>query len=197
MREHMVKQNQNHKPSSGVADGTQRERVFTLALTGVFTALVCVFTMYVQVQLFPAKGGLVHLGNVPLFFAAAFLGKKTGALCGGFGMALSDLLTPWAVYAPISFLVVSIMGFVFALIVNRRPTPGRLLAASAAVLLIKIAGYYVGEVILLQSLTAPLASIPGNVIQIVTGAAVAIPIIMAAKPAMVHMMSRKDVERDV
>ena len=31
----------------------------------------------------------VHLGNVPMFFAAAFFGKRVGAICGGVGMALS------------------------------------------------------------------------------------------------------------
>lgn len=68
-----------------VKTAESRFSVLDVALTGVFTALVFVMTMFVQVQIIPAQGGLVHLGNVPLFFAAAFFGKKVGALCGGLG----------------------------------------------------------------------------------------------------------------
>ncbi len=155
-----------------------------LAMTGVFTALVCVFTMYVQVQIFPAKGGLVHLGNVPLFFAAAFFGRRVGAFCGGLGMALSDILTPWAVYAPVSLVVVGIMGFVFGWIVGKKPTLPRLLLATIAVLAIKLAGYYVGEVLIFQSFLTPVYSIPGNALQIVTGAVIAIPLVLTVRPVM-------------
>lgn len=63
-----------------VKTAESRFPVLDVALTGVFTALVFVMTMFVQVQIIPAQGGLVHLGNVPLFFAAAFFGKKVGAL---------------------------------------------------------------------------------------------------------------------
>ena len=164
--------------------GKSRENITEMALCGVFTALVCLLTMYVQVQIIPAKVGLVHIGNVPLFFAAAFFGKKIGALCGGLGMALSDLLTPWAIYAPISFVVVGAMGFVFGLIVNKKPTLVRLVLATVAALAIKLAGYYIGEVILYRSFAVPLASIPGNTIQIVTGAIIAIPVILVTKGAM-------------
>lgn len=164
----------------------RKENITELTISGVFTALVCLLTMYVQVQIIPAKGGLVHIGNVPLFFAAAFFGKKVGALCGGLGMALSDLLTPWAVYAPISLIVVGAMGFVFGSIVNKKPTIIRLVLATVAALAIKLAGYYIGEVILYQSFAVPLASIPGNVIQIVTGAIIAIPVILVTRTAMAH-----------
>lgn len=103
-----------------VKTAESRFSVLDVALTGVFTALVFVMTMFVQVQIIPAQGGLVHLGNVPLFFAAAFFGKKVGALCGGLGMALSDLVTPWQIYAPISLIVVGLMGLVFGMIVNKK-----------------------------------------------------------------------------
>lgn len=153
----------------------------TLALCAVFTALTCVFTMFIQIPILPAMGGIVHFGNVPLFIAAAFWGKRTGAVAGGVGMALSDLLTPWAVWAPTSLIVVGAMGFVFALVVNRKPTLPRLLLASSAVLIIKVAGYYVGEVILYGNWAAPIASVPGNIAQIAVGAAISIPIILTLR----------------
>lgn len=158
--------------------------VTELTLCGVFAALVFLLTRYIQVQIIPAKGGLVHLGNVPMFFAAAFFGKRVGAVCGGLGMALSDLLSQWTIYAPASLVIVGIMGFVFAAIVRKKPTILNLLVATVAVLGIKLAGYYLFEVLLTKSVTVPLASIPGNIMQIATGAIIAIPVILVSRAAM-------------
>ena len=171
-----------------VKTAESRFSVLDVALTGVFTALVFVMTMFVQVQIIPAQGGLVHLGNVPLFFAAAFFGKKVGALCGGLGMALSDLVTPWQIYAPISLIVVGLMGLVFGMIVNKKPTFPKLLPAAA--LAIKLAGYYIGEIFITGSFLVPLQSVPGNVIQIVTGAVIAIPVILVVRKPLMNVLNK-------
>lgn len=165
--------------------------VTDVTLCGVFAAVICVFTMFFQVQIIPAEGGLVHIGNVPLFFAAAFFGKKIGAAAGGIGMMLSDLLSGWAVYAPLTLIVVGLMGFVFGLIVRGKPTFVRLILAVVAVLAIKVAGYYIGEVVMYRSFTVPLASVPGNVIQILTGAIISIPVILVTRPAVSHLIDTK------
>lgn len=64
--------------SNGIAT-TKKSAIASIAICAVFTALTCVFTMLIQVPILPAMGGIVHFGNVPLFIAAAFLGKRTGA----------------------------------------------------------------------------------------------------------------------
>ena len=119
-----------------------------------------------------------------MFFAAAFFGKRVGAICGGVGMALSDVLSPWIVYAPATLIVVGLMGFVFGLIVRKKPTIVNLIAATVVVLAIKLVGYYLFEVLLTSSFVVPLASIPGNIMQIVTGAIIAIPIILVSRVGM-------------
>ena len=167
---------------------TETERT----LCGVLAALVFLLTRYIQVQIRPAKGGLVHLGNVPMFFAAAFFGKRVGAVCGGLGMALSDLLSQWAVYAPASLVIVGIMGFVFAAIVRKKPTILNLIVATVVVLGIKLAGYYLFEVLLTMSVTVPLASIPGNIMQIATGAIISIPVILVSRVAMTRLSHQVD-----
>lgn len=172
--------------------GKRKVTVTELTLCGVFAALVFLLTRYIQVQIIPAKGGLVHLGNVPMFFAAAFFGKRVGAVCGGLGMALSDLLSQWTVYAPASFVIAGLMGFVFAAIVRRKPTVLNLTVAVVVVLGIKLAGYYLFEVLLTLSVTVPLASIPGNIMQIVTGALLAIPVILASRTAMAGRSHERD-----
>ena len=155
--------------------GTGKITVSEITMCGVFAALTFLLTRYIQVQIIPAKGGLVHLGNVPMFFAAAFFGKRVGAICGGVGMALSDVLSPWIVYAPAT------------LIVKKKPTIVNLIVATVVVLAIKLVGYYLFEVLLTSSFVVPLASIPGNIMQIVTGAIIAIPIILVSRVGMTNV----------
>jgi uncharacterized membrane protein len=165
-----------------------KNTVADLAICGVFAAVICIFTMFFQIRIFPAEGGLVHLGNVPLFFAAAFFGKKTGALAGGIGMMFSDLLSGWAAYAPLTFFVVGAMGYVIGLIVRKKPNIYNLLIAVVAALALKIAGYYIGEVVMYRSFIVPLASIPGNIVQVVTGAVISVPVILAARTAVARLI---------
>lgn len=145
--------------------------------------------MFIQIPT-GSVGGMVHIGNIPLFIAAAFFGKRTGSVVGGVGMALSDLLTGWVPWAPITLITVGIMGFVYALIVDRKPTLVRLIIASVAVLAVKVAGYYIGETIMYGSFLVPLASIPGNIIQISVNSVIAIPVILILKSTCENLINK-------
>lgn len=145
--------------------------------------------MFIQIPT-GSVGGMVHIGNIPLFIAAAFFGKRTGSVVGGVGMALSDLLTGWVPWAPITLITVGIMGFVYALIVDRKPTLVRLIIASVAVLAVKVAGYYIGETIMYGSFLVPLASIPGNIIQIGVNSVIAIPVILILKSTCENLINK-------
>ena len=83
-----------------------------LTVTAIFVALTYIFTAFINVRLpIAANGGLIHLGNVPLFIGATIFGKKTGAIAGGVGMGLFDLLSGWTLWAPFTFVIVGLMGF--------------------------------------------------------------------------------------
>ena len=87
--------------------------VKSLAITAICLVLVYVFTAVVNIRLpFAPNGGLIHLGNVPLFVAAILFGKRTGMIAGGIGMALFDLLSGWTLWAPFTLVIVGCMGFV-------------------------------------------------------------------------------------
>ena len=84
----------------------------TMALAAVFTALTYVFTAFINIRLpITANGGLIHLGNIPLFIGAVVFGSSVGAISGGFGMALFDLLSGWTVWAPFTLVIVALMGY--------------------------------------------------------------------------------------
>lgn len=142
-----------------------------LVLDAMFIALTYVFTAFVNVRLpIAANGGLIHLGNVPLFICAILLGKRTGMLAGAFGMGLFDLLSGWTAWAPFTFVIVGAMGYVVGAMTEGHRSTARDAAAIAVACVIKVVGYYIAEVILYHNLFAPVASIPGNLVQIGTAA---------------------------
>ena len=152
--------------------GTKRTRSATqeLAITALFVALTYVATWLINIRLpFMGSGGLIHLGNVPLFIAAMLFGKKTGFFAGALGMGLFDLLSGWTAWAPFTFIIVGAMGWAIGLIAEKRPFRNMVandVLAVAVAILIKVVGYYIAEGILFGNWIAPAGSIPGNVIQV-------------------------------
>ena len=151
-----------------------------ITITAVFIALTYVFTAFVNIRLpIAANGGLVHLGNVPLFIGAIIFGKKTGAIAGGVGMGLFDLLSGWTAWAPFTFIIVALMGFAVGAITDKHHGIGFDALAIGVACIIKVVGYYIAEVILFGNWLAPVTSIPGNLVQI--GVAAVIVLIVVEK----------------
>ncbi|MGE7186710.1 ECF transporter S component [Peribacillus sp. NPDC006672] len=149
-----------------------------LVINALFIALTLVATM-INIKLpIMGNGGLIHLGNVPLFIAALVYGKKTGAIAGAFGMASFDLLSGWAAWAPFTFIIVGSMGFFAGLISEKVPGKRELVysLAVAVALIIKVVGYYFAEVILYGNWILPLGSILGNVMQVVLAGIIVVPL---------------------
>ena len=151
-----------------------------LTITALFIALTYVFTAFVNVRLpITANGGLIHLGNVPLFICAILFGKKSGALAGGIGMGLFDLLSGWTLWAPFTLIIVGIMGFTVGKLTedHRHQNIKWYVIAIAAACVIKVVGYYIAEVIIYGNPLAPVSSIPGNLVQIGVAAVITLVVI--------------------
>ena len=89
----------------------EKSRTYYLVINALFIALTLVATWLINIRLpFMGSGGLIHLGNVPLFVAAMLFGRKTGAIAGAFGMGLFDLMSGWTAWAPFTFIIVGCMG---------------------------------------------------------------------------------------
>ncbi len=150
-----------------------------LAINGMCIAITFIATAFINIRLpIMANGGLIHLGNVPLFLAAIIFGKKTGAIAGAFGMGLFDLISGWTAWAPFTFVIVGMMGYVVGKISEKTGVLWYSIAVVAA-LIIKIVGYYIAEAILYGNWAAPMTSIPGNVVQVVVAGVVAVPMATA------------------
>src|SRR6476620_7606029 len=101
---------------------TETTKTKALVLNALFIALTLVATMFINIKLpIMGNGGLIHLGNVPLFIAALVYGKKTGAIAGAFGMGLFDIISGWTLWAPFTFVIVGTMGFLVGLISEKVP----------------------------------------------------------------------------
>lgn len=152
-------------------------RTQTIVLCAMFTTLVYLFTM-LNVNPLGLPGGLVHLGNIPFFIAAILFGKKVGALSGGIGMALFDLLSgTYANWAPFTLVIGLAIGFVVALIAEGRKTIPFFLLAMLAAAAIKVVGYYIAEGILYGNWITPVYSIPGNLTQVGVAAVIVLIIL--------------------
>lgn len=149
----------------------------SLVINAVCIALTYVFTSMVNIRLpIGGSGGLIHLGNVPLFLAAILFGRKTGALAGGIGMAFFDLLSGWTLWAPFTFVIVGTMGYVVGAITEKHRGFMWNLGAMICACAIKIAGYYIAEGIIYGNWIAPVMSIPGNLIQVGVAAVLVLPV---------------------
>lgn len=158
---------------------SSRGAVHAMVIQALFVALTFVATMFVNIRLpLMGNGGLIHLGNVPLFLAAILFGKKTGAIAGAFGMATFDLLSGWTAWAPFTFVIVGAMGYAVGIIREKlkvRPVIANAVGMFVA-LVIKVVGYYFAEVLLYKNWILPFGSIPGNVMQVVAAAVIVLPI---------------------
>ena len=159
--------------------------IYLLSITALFVALTYVFTAFVNIRLpIAANGGLIHLGNVPLFIAAILFGRKVGAIAGGVGMALFDLLSGWTLWAPFTLVIVGLMGYVTGLIAENKQKLGWYVMAFAIARAIKVVGYYIAETIIYQNIFVPISSIPGNILQVAIAAVIVSVIIIPLRKAV-------------
>ncbi len=81
---------------------------FYVVLIALFSALVCVLTIFVQI---PWGKGYINFGDTLIFLAASLLGPVGGMIAGAIGSSLADLFSGFATYAPFTFVVKGGEGF--------------------------------------------------------------------------------------
>ncbi len=155
---------------------TNKLSLIQVIYASMFSAIIFVFTYIgVQVPAFGAFGGLTHMGTLVMFIISIKYGKYYGALSGAIGMTLFDLLSPWAAWAPGTFVVRIIAGYVFGLVAESKEGQGMSMTKNWLSLglggLVIVVGYLMFEALFLGSGFAALRSIPGNLLQLVIASA--------------------------
>ncbi len=157
-----------------------------VTVSGLLIALVFVATEFVNIRLpISVNGGLIHFGNAMLFVSAILFGRKKGALAGAFGMGLFDTVSGWMAWAPFTFIIRGIMGYIIGTIANNKNKNGSSFLYNLTAILVggiwMMMGYYLTEVILYGNWLSPMTSITGNIIQIAIGAVVGLPLVSALR----------------
>ena len=158
-----------------------RNGVYELVLTGIMAGLVLAATSFFKIPV-PATNGYIHLGDALIFISVIVLGRRDGTIAAASGSALADLLGGYAHWAPWTFVIKGLMAFVAATIyysLDHSDTSDKTMnrvketAAFAAGGLVMMAGYFIAQRVIYGTLAAPLAALPGNVIQAACGVIIA------------------------
>ncbi len=138
-------------------------------IAAMLAAMTCIATMVITIP--TAGGGYVNIGDVLVILSGWLLGGPYGALAAGIGSSLADVLSGYAVYAPATFVIKGLMGFVigmdpgFLKKMSARTVPVVILSLIAE--MIMLAGYFGFEAAILGMGMGALASVAGNAVQAV------------------------------
>lgn len=169
--------------------------VLDMVQVSLMAAIIYISTAVINV---PSHMGVIHLGDSMVFVAAVILGKKKGAAAAAVGMCLFDLLSPYAIWAPFTFVIKGTMAFIAGSIAYRKEYEGNGIWNNALGFVLggiwMIGAYYLAGVLLLhfyfnnplnQSFITSLADIPGNVTQVIFGIVIALPLSKLLKKSKV------------
>ena len=152
-------------------------QMLRLVMTGVLMALACVATMVIQIP--SPTHGYMNLGDCVVLLSGCLLGPVYGAVAGGVGSALADLLSGYAVYVPGTLVIKAVMAALAGTLYRR----SRKLLPVGAVLaeLVMIVGYWLYDGVLMGSLAGSAAGIPSNIIQGVFGGVCGVALVAALR----------------
>src|SRR5437667_10309998 len=168
-----------------------RTPVVTITVTAVFTALVFLSTYLFQIPI-PATQGYFNLGDIMIFITALTFGRTVGGFAGGIGSALSDAIAGFGTFAPFTLIIKGLEGYVAGLISRRSLHRRTLMIAWAAGSVVMVLGYFLTESYLIAlffgsssatGLVAASGEVPFNILQVVGGGAVGIPVSIGLKYA--------------
>jgi uncharacterized membrane protein len=144
-----------------------------LALSAVMAALVFVATMIIRIPNW--MGGYFNFGDVLIFVSALTFDPLVGGFAGGVGSALADVVG-FPVFAIPTLVIKGIEGLLAGLITNRKSIYRDMLAVIVAGVEM-VLGYFLVEYYALGwTFEMALSEIPLNIVQIVLGGVVGIPI---------------------
>jgi uncharacterized membrane protein len=155
-----------------------------LTLATVFAALVFIVTSQIPPIPIPATSGYFNVGETIIYVAALLFGSAVGALSGGIGAMLADIYLGFGVFAPGTLVIKGIEGAIVGFLNLRlRYITNRTLRAVVSVIaggLEMVTGYFLYEQLVLGSALA-FAEVPFNIVQMLVGLAIAVPIMHAVQ----------------
>ena len=117
-----------------------------IAAIAVMGALTTVATMLIYLP-FPATGGYFNLGDAIVVATALIFGPVVGAIAGGLGSGLADLLGGWYTFVIATTIIKGTEGFVVGYLAGdpESRTYTKALIAWVAGGVVLVGGYFVAE----------------------------------------------------
>ncbi|ADQ15417.1 ECF transporter S component [Halanaerobium hydrogeniformans] len=143
-----------------------------------FLALFIAFTAVATYLHIPGpSSSYFNLGEVAIYTIALTFGAKAGGIAGGVGSALMDLILGYSIWAPFTFVIKGLEGYVVGKIAHKEKESrfNRNILAIAAGGTIMIIGYALTKAYLLSWAFVP-PEIVIDLAQMITGGVVAIPL---------------------
>ncbi len=145
-----------------------------IAMSAVFAAATTIGTMVITIPIGP---GVFNVGEIVIYTAAFLFGGVVGGLAGGVGAAAADVLLGYGMWAPITFVVKGLEGFVVGQVAGESGLSKAIAVALGAPFM--IVGYFVAAWVLVGGPYAIGNELPMDIVQAVVGFAVAYPLSMA------------------
>lgn len=169
------RENGSEKPKMIASGDAKFVSPKTVAIYGVLTALTAAITIMTVIP-FPPTKGYFNLGEAMVFFSALTFGWRAGAICGGVGSAMADIILGFGMFAPTTLVAKGTEGLV-AGVVGRlnggKPWTYALGVACGGACMITI--YFLSEWLLLgMGLGTAIAEIPTNIAQVTIGGTVGV-----------------------
>ncbi|MBF1188024.1 MAG: ECF transporter S component [[Eubacterium] sulci] len=174
-----------NKHTSGSSRSEKSDNTLIFVTTAMMTAMVMIATTFFKI---PNAMGYIHLGDGFVLLAAIILPKKYACFAGGVGAGLADIYGGYAVWAPWTLVIKIVMVLIVQLFfdfLTKRASNGKHIAKIAGIpfaeffayvlaVLWTVSGYYIAQGFISGNWAAPIADVPGNVLQAAVGSVIAI-----------------------
>lgn len=174
-----------NKHTSGSSRSEKSDNTLIFVTTAMMTVMVMIATTFFKV---PNAMGYIHLGDGFVLLAAIILPKKYACFAGGVGAGLADIYGGYAVWAPWTLVIKIVMVLIVQLFfdfLTKRASNGKHIAKIAGIpfaelfayvlaVLWTVSGYYIAQGFISGNWIAPVADVPGNVLQAAVGSIIAI-----------------------
>ena len=159
------------------------QKIRRLVLTALFAALTCTATALLHIP--SPVGGYFNLGDTVLLLGAFLLGPVCGAIAGGIGAAMADILLSFVLYAPAT-CVIKLLTALTAACILRAMRKRRMLGAvigAAAGELVMVLGYFLYEWVLYGFAGSAESMLTVNLPQAAVSAAAAVIVFLVLERA--------------
>ena len=176
---------ETNKHTNGSSRSEKNDNTLIFVTTAMMTAMVMIATTFFKI---PNAMGYIHLGDGFVLLAAIILPKKYACFAGGVGAGLADIYGGYAVWAPWTLVIKIVMVLIVQLFfdfLTKRASNGKHIAKIAGIpfaelfayvlaVLWTVSGYYIAQGFISGNWIAPVADVPGNVLQAAVGSIIAI-----------------------